>query len=565
MGNWALGRGFFQHRGLIAIAAGGAAVETVLLLILAPTAVALAPQVTAMPSIAAYHDLRWLFAGQQSALTFAFGGLMLLVVRSAIDAIMLRLAWPRMSGAQPASPPTSPAPSFRTAFLSCAGLTAVAWLLLIPAVTLTFGAAVLPFSWPFLAALPLVIGITGALSHGGVTAAWWHRLPPPTTVGWMLISFIVLSAASVVMLRSAAVIAVLVAVVAGLVNARAWYAIAATAARLPHHVASEDSAWRHLGRLVSWIPAAPIAAVLVVALAVGVARLVFTGTIQIPQPASSVGAAALSPGGSQVHVPIAHAATDPVLVVDGFGSSCCNDTGNLNQDGLTVRQFSYAGLNKAGQPIPQGSSADDVPLPELGDRMAQQILRLQAIKHRPVDVVAESEGTLGLYSMLARHPRLPISSVVLLSPIIAPGQYGSDGGQAIPQDALNELNGLIGQMSPYGSAGARELIGSVAKYGAEYFTNVTHFRDINWLAVIPLADATTMPTCPLPSSVLVVPAFHGGLLGDEAVQATVSSFLAGGGVPRVVQSESDGLRAAADAISDAAAAWRMPAAHSVCQ
>jgi hypothetical protein len=558
MGNWALGRGFFQHRGLIAIAAGGAAAETVLLLILAPAAVALAPQVTAMPSIAAYHDLRWLFAGQQSALTFALGSLMLLIIRGAIDAVMLRVAWPRVSSAQPP-------PSMRTAFLSCAGLTAVAWLLLTPAVTLTFGVAVLPFSWPFLAALPLVLGITGALSHGGVTAAWWHRLPPPATVGWMLISFVVLSAASVVMLRSAAVIAVLVAVVAGLVNARAWYAIAATAARLPHHVTSEDSAWRHLGRLVSWVPAAPIAAVLVVALAVGVARLIFTGAIQIPQPASgAVGAAALASGDSQVHVPIAHAATDPVLVVDGFGSSCCDDTGNLNKAGLTVRQFSYAGLNTAGKPIPQGSSADDVPLPELGDRMAQQILRLQAITHRPVNVVAESEGTLGLYSMLARHPRLPISSVVLLSPIIAPGQYGSDGGQAIPQDALNELNGLIGRMSPYGSAGARELIGSVAKYGAEYFTNVTHFRGIKWLAVIPLADATTMPTCPLPSSVLVVPAFHGGLLGDDAVQATVSSFLTGGGVPPMARSESDGLRAAADAISDAAAAWRMPASYSVC-
>jgi hypothetical protein len=104
----------------------------------------------------------------------------------------------------------------------------------------------------------------------------------------------------------------------------------------------------------------------------------------------------------------------------------------------------------------------------------------------------------------------------------------------------------------------------VAKYGAEYFTDVTHVRGIKSLAVVPLADATTMPTCPLPSSVLVVPAFHGGLLGDEQVQATVSSFLSGGGVPRMVQSESDGLHAAADAISDAAAAWRMPAARSAC-
>ena len=45
-----------------------------------------------------------------------------------------------------------------------------------------------------------------------------------------------------------------------------------------------------------------------------------------------------------------------------------------------------------------------------------------------MDVVAESEGTLGLYAMLARHPHVPVRSVVLLSPIVEPGQLGQAGG-----------------------------------------------------------------------------------------------------------------------------------------
>jgi hypothetical protein len=559
MRDWYLRRSFFQHRGLIAFAVGGAIAETVLLLILAPAAVSLGPQLTAMPSIAAYHDLRWLFAGQESALLFALGALVLLAARAALDAVLLRLAWPRMPGgsAQP--------PSMVTAFCSCLGLTALTWLLLAPAVTLTFGVAVVPFSWPFLAALPLVVGIAAALSHGGVTSAWWRRLPPPATVGWLLISFVALSLASIAMLRSAAVLAVLIAAVAGLVNARAWYAIAATAARLPQEVTSHDSAWRTFGKLVGWIPLAPIAALLVVVLAVGVARLLFTGTIQLPV-SRPVSAAALAGDGNQVHAkPSAPREKGSVLVVGGFGSSCCDDTGDLGASGMNVRQFSYAGLTAKGEPRPQGSSADDVPLPWFGDQMAVQVLRMHKVTGRPVNIVAESEGTLGLYAMLARHPGLPIGKVVLLSPIIAPGQYGTDSSDAISQDALNELNTLIGRMSPYGSEGAEELINSVARYGAAYFADVTadRGRGVQALVVVPLADATTM-ACDLPSSVLVVPEFHGGLLGDPAVQLTVRSFLSGHGVPAAMASESDGFRTLANAISDAASAWRMPVARLAC-
>ncbi len=82
---------------------------------------------------------------------------------------------------------------------------------------------------------------------------------------------------------------------------------------------------------------------------------------------------------------------------------------------------------------------------------------------------------------------------------------------------------------------------------------------IRWLAVVPLADAVTLP-CALPPGVIVVPALHGGLLGDPAVLPLVSAFLSG----RAVTAPDDGLREAAAVISGAAAAWRMPDTGGSC-
>ena len=90
--------------------------------------------------------------------------------------LLLRLAWPR----------GAPRPRLGRAFVSCAALTLLAWLLLSPAATLAFGVAVLPFSWPFLAAFPIMLGIVAALSHGGAVRSWWRRLPPARAVLWLL-------------------------------------------------------------------------------------------------------------------------------------------------------------------------------------------------------------------------------------------------------------------------------------------------------------------------------------------------------------------------------------------
>src|SRR5579875_1493070 len=90
---------FLRHHGLIGLSAGCAIVEAVLLVLLAPAALSLAPQVTALPPLAVFHDLRWLFGYNRSWLEFAACMAILVLGRSVLDAALVRLAWPR--GARP--------------------------------------------------------------------------------------------------------------------------------------------------------------------------------------------------------------------------------------------------------------------------------------------------------------------------------------------------------------------------------------------------------------------------------------------------------------------------------
>jgi hypothetical protein len=570
-----LARAFVRHRGLIAFAAGGAMAETTLLSFLAPSARPLAPQVTALPPLAAYHDLRWLFAFNQPWLGFTGVLVLLILARSAADAMLIMLAWPHE--------PALPRPRFLGSLLSCAVLTVLTGLVMSPVVTLMFGVALLPFSWPYLAAVPILLGTAVALSQGGVGQTWWRRLPPARTAAWVITTFGVLSLASALMTRLDTPAIVAVAGLAGIVDARAWYGLTAAAVRgaverPPHPWHWRAALWRFrlgLRQRTSWVPVAPLAAVMVLALVVGMARLAFTGTLRF-EPGTREVVAGATPANAATVPAAPEVASSPeprtrgaVLVVAGFGSTCCHGANALRraEPQLEVRQFSYRGLTAAGQPVPY-RRAGNLPLQVLGDRLAAQVEALSRQAGSPVDVVAESEGTLGLYAMLARHPRVPVGSVILLSPIVEPGQFGQAAG-TVPGAALTTLNDLVGGMSPYGRSGAQALIDSVSEVGASYFAQVSRDHARPWLAVVPLADAVTLPACPWPRNVIFIDAFHGGLLGDRSVQRIVETFLTTGAAPgrdldQLAGGSQHDLRSAARLISGAAAAWRMPELHPAC-
>jgi hypothetical protein len=597
----ARGDRFLAHRGLIALCCGTAMAEAFLLIVLAPAARALAPQVSALPPLAIFHDLRWLYSTQRSWLSFCLLLAGLVVARAALNTALVRLAWPAYL-----TPP--PLAALRGALV----VTTLACLLISPLVSLTFGVAILPFSWPFLALLPAMLLIALPLSHAGLAGTWWRTLPPASAVWWLLAEFAVLTAAAAVSTALPPPDAVPIAGLAGLVNARAWYGLTAAIARAagqahaelagtgltetalaqagpaetaltetalaeagPAGTALTDTALARAGLAqagplaeepaglalpaVHRVPAGPMALAVVIATLIALTRLVFFfgSPAATEHPQATVAWMTGAPGPAHLGDAAADAGGHPVLEIAGFGSWCCGQDRALAKalPDTLIRQFSYLGTSRRGLPLPYGAKASNLPLPELGDRIAAQLWRLHEQTGKPVDIVAESEGTLGVDAMLAQHPDAPVGSVVVLSPIVAPGQYGykSTGSSLVTRDELHALIWFVGGLSPFGTSGAQTLISSVNSVGAQFASAAAEHAPVRLLEVIPLADAVTLPACPLPRDVVVIPAFHGELLGDPAALRAVHRFLTDRPVTGVPS-----LRTTAEIMAAAATAWRMP-------
>ena len=276
----AVAEGFWRHRGLIAFSVGCAMAEAVVLTALAPAAKSLATQVTALPPLAVYHDLRWLFGYNRSWLGFTAGAVILLLGRSALNTILVRLSWPRDARA--------PRPALT--FAASMAFTLVAAILMIPIATLVFGVAVLPFSWPFLAAVPVLLALTLPLSHGGVSPAWWRRLPPPRAAGWVVACFFEYSLLAVAITRLPPAWIVAVAALAGVVNARAWYGLTMAVVR-PARMRGHP--------LIAWIPVAPLAALSIFALAIGGTRMLFDMAAGSPRTGLAAASAGFAEAASQ--------------------------------------------------------------------------------------------------------------------------------------------------------------------------------------------------------------------------------------------------------------------------
>ncbi len=539
--------------------------EAALLCWLAPPARSLAGQLTAVAPLAVFHDLRWIYGYDRSWLGFAVLLGAVVGIRSALNAALARLAWPR----------DVPVPGWGDLARSAAGLTVVAYLLLSPVAAMALGVAILPFSWPFLATVPVMLLISLPLSHGGILGSWWRTLPPLPAMYWLLADFAALSLVAAAIGRLPVTAAIGVCGLAGVANARAWFGVTRAVTRREagrrRPVAVVGS--RPAPVLPLAVPLAPVAMVLALALVVGLTRLAFV--IGNPPHHSSLAAAGAAAGadaaggntaagapgaagGSASSLVPGQVTRDPVLEIRGFGSVCCASPRSLRPvaPGALVQQFSYRGMTASGRPLPQGSAASDLPLTELGSRIATQVSRLHQETGRPVDIIAESEGTLGVDAMLATHPGLPLGSVVMMSPIVAPGQVTYPGGGSralVPADELRAMVWFVGGLSPFGSYGAQRLIDSVGEVGARFAASAARHHPLRWLLLVPLADAVTLPVCPLPTDVQVVPALHGDLLGSPPVTVMVRDFLAHQRVP-----EPDGYKATAEIVAAAAAAWRMP-------
>ena len=154
---------FVRHRGLIAFSAGGAMAEAAVALV--PRAQRQAARAAGHRAAAARGLSRPALAVRVQPAWLGFTGVLvlLLLARSAVDADSGHAGL-----AAPDGPRNGlPRPRFLASALSCAVLTVLVWLVMSPVVTLMFGVALVPFSWPYLAAVPILLGTALASARAG--------------------------------------------------------------------------------------------------------------------------------------------------------------------------------------------------------------------------------------------------------------------------------------------------------------------------------------------------------------------------------------------------------------
>jgi hypothetical protein len=496
---------------------------------------ALAPQASAPAPFGVFHDLRWLLVFHPSWHAFALELAALIVVRSTITAFLLRAAWPI----------GKPAPGPRRLAACSVAFTIVSALVLLPFAALLVGMAIVSLSWLFFIAVPSVLGVAALLHHGAVVPTWWRERPPGRTVAWVLLSFLVLTMASAVVVLMPAPLRLPAVGAAGLFNAWAWHSIVHTL-----------SCGRPARRFMPVAPLGVAALVGVIVLGVSVGFSVSSRSTQLARAAHVTPAAGAGAGtGAAVNA----TAGRPVLLVSGFGSRYDGQDDGIG-DWADERRFSYRGVDGDGRPLPYQDADTYQDVSRSVALMARQVEAFRAEVQQPVTLVAESEGALIAKAYLMSHPDAPVDTLVLLSPLVEPGgayypPAGDDGWGVAGGLGLRWITAVVRSLSPLDMTTDDGLFRSIADDAPAFREMLACPVDgVDQLAVFPLADAVAGAEPHLrgvPSA--VVPAFHGGLADNPAVQRTIRTVLQGG-----VSPDHGWWKATDTVIRAGAAAWRVP-------
>jgi hypothetical protein len=525
------------HPGLIVLAVGLPVIEAHILgMIGAANAQALAPQASAPAPFGVFHDLRWLLVFHPSWHAFALELAALIVVRSTITALLLRAAWP--IGKDPPGP-------MRLAAGSVA-FTMVSALVLLPFAALLLGMAIVSLSWLFFIAVPSVLGVAALLHHGAVVPTWWRERPPGRTVAWVLLSFLVLTMASAVVVLTPGPLRLPAVGAAGLFNAWAWHSIVHTL-----------SCARPARRFMPVAPLGVAALVGVILLGVSVGFSVSSRSTQLARAAQVTPRTSYAAAGTGDAME--PTAGRPVLLVSGFGSRYVG-----RDDGIGAwadeRRFSYRGIDPDGRPLPYQDADTYQDVSRSVALMARQVEAFRADVQQPVTIIAESEGALVAKAYLMSHPDAPVDTLVLLSPLVEPGgayypPAGDDGWGVAGGLGLRWITAVVRSLSPLDVTTDDGLFRSLADDAPAFREMLACPVDgVEQLAVFPLADAVAGAEPHLqgvPSA--VVPAFHGGLADNHAVQRTIRALLQGGASP-----DYGWWNATDTVIRAGAAAWRVP-------
>jgi len=515
-----------DHPLLLVVTAVGAALEALLVVSIGPaSAVPLAPQLTAPAPFGVFHDLRWLFVYHPSWELFVCGALALLLGRAALDVWLVRAAWPR----EVAMPP------HRDQLRHALRFTALEMLVLIPFAVLLFAMAVTSLSWLFFVAVPVVVMIALLVHQGEVTTDWWRATPTRRSVRAVLLAFALLTVAGAVLSAVPRALAPVVAALAGV-------GVAACRLRGVHALAGRPRTVRR--RPFAVVGLAVVLLVVVGGTAIGFAVAVTVEAGRSPQP----------------RVP-ADATGSPVLVVKGFNSKWEGVTRRWVRGEHRLRRFSYQGLARGGESLPYDRAATHQSLPALARSMRRQVESFHVATGELVSIVAESEGALVAQTYLASTPNAPVGAVVLLSPLLSPGRVfypplGENGWGVVSGTLLGGIAAALGTVGPVDVSADTPLFRSIVDKGPTLGALLAcPPRGLRSFAILPLDAGVAAPA---PTDIAyhheVVPAFHGGLLGDDTTARHVEQVLAGNRVP-----DGSGFWAAlGDGVNALASGWQAP-------
>jgi hypothetical protein len=254
----------------------------------------------------------------------------------------------------------------------------------------------------------------------------------------------------------------------------------------------------------------------------------------------------------------------PVLIVKGFNSRWEGITRRWVDGPYRIRRFSYRGLDRSGRPLPYERVHTHRSVDALAREMGRQVDALRRATGQRVSIVSESEGSLIAQAYVAALPEsraaTKVRTLVMLSPLLVPGR--------VFYPAAGETDwGLAGGVVLDGIASALGWVGPV-----DVSADVPLFRSlldeapplrslircptpgVHTAAVLPLDSGVAAPA-PVDIGVehRVVPAFHGGLLGDATSARLVRRALRGQPLD-----SSTFWAAVGDVIGAGAAAWQAP-------
>jgi hypothetical protein len=494
----------------------------------------LAPQVNAPAPFGVFHDLRWLIVFHNSWPGFLAEAAAVLFARGLLTALTVREAWPD----------DLPRPSPRVLLTRSLGFTFLAALLLMPWTILLFGLAVVSVSWLFFAAVPTVLLLALLVHHGAITSGWWRRAPTPRALGWIALTFVVLTVAAGITAVSPRELWVPIAALTGVFNAWAWFGMV-------HAVTGTARSHRFL-------PLAPAGLAVLLGVVVGGSAIGFA-TVSHPADSSradpSTGDSG-SPGTGGKAQPNGKA----VLVATGFWSNWNGRTAPPLSGHHDEQRFSYRGLDPGGRPLAYRSADTQQPLSQLDRLMSDQVQALYQQTGKPVSIVAESEGSLVAKTYLTATPNAPVNALIMVSPLVQPARVyyppaGVAGWGVVGGLGLEGLSDTVSAVTTVDLAPSQPFLRSIVE-DAPALRSVLScpVAGVRQYAVLPLADAVASGSArPLGIPTAVVPAFHGGLLGDPSADRMIEDVL-GGGTP----SDSSLWTLAEQVIGPASSAWQVP-------